>query len=122
MLVIKNESPAPFDVDGTLILHLKDNTGYRTVNVWDAVTKAYKVFAVHEPMVRLLLEEHHRGSYVIVWSRGGWQWAKNVIIALGLEDKVDLVMTKPLVYFDDKDVAYWLKYRVFLDPNENYKN
>lgn len=112
----------PFDVDDTLILHLADNTGHRTVDVWDAVTQTYKRFAVHEPMVRLLLEEFHRGSYVVVWSRGGWQWAKNVVIALGLEEKVHQVMTKPLVYFDDKDVADWLKYRVFLNPNQSYKN
>ena len=77
---------------------------------------------VHEPMVRLLKEESHRGSHIVVWSRGGYEWATNVLKALCIEDYVDQVMSKPSAYFDDKDISEWLKYRVYLKPDTIYKN
>lgn len=121
MIVIDNENIRPFDVDGTLIVeNTKDFVG-RTVEVWDTITKKHLTFRVNEPMVRLLLEEHHRGNYVLVWSRGGKEWATEVIKALQLDSKVHLVMTKPIVYFDDLPVENWLKDRVFIDAKVNYK-
>ena len=123
MIIIKNDNLRPFDVDGTLILHLnkEDLIKYKTVKVWDAVSKSYLTFGVHEPMIRLLKEEFHRGNYIEVWSRGGWEWAKNVIIALDIQKYVHQVKTKPLVYFDDTPVKKWLKDRVFIDSNQPYK-
>lgn len=119
MNILRNENPRPFDVDGTLIL---PHTGKgKTVNVIDPVTRKVIKFTVHEPMVRLLEEEFHRGSLIVVWSRGGFEWAAAVVNALGLSDKVHTAMTKPQVYFDDLPVEEWLKDRVFLDPTTRYK-
>lgn len=120
--VIRNENVVFFDVDGTLINHgqVPDRIG-KHVSVYDAVTDTYLPMQAHEPNIRLLLEEKHKGSYVIVWSRGGHEWAENVLKALNLFDKVNLIMTKPLVYIDDLPIEKWLPYRVFLEPDTIYK-
>src|ERR1700722_14341636 len=106
MIVIKNENVRPFDVDGTLIYEVTPHEASRTktVSVKDPVTGGMIVMAVHEPMIRLMMEEHHRGSHIIVWSRGGYEWAANVITALNLQQYVNEVYSKPMVYFDDVDV------------------
>lgn len=123
MAIVKNENIKPFDVDGTLILSddVDVRPGNMCVNVLDPVTRKFLRLRVHEPMVRLLREEKHRGAFIIVWSRGGYEWAANVIKALDLVDQVDLIISKPNVYFDDTPVVDWMKDRVFLDPKTRYK-
>lgn len=120
MLVIRNEMIRPFDVDDTLIVSAQ--LSEKLIHIVDPVFPDRKItMGVHEPMIRLMHEEKHRGAFIIVWSRGGQAWAENVVKALGLEDVVDLVLAKPMVYFDDKDVADWMKDRVYLAPNCEYK-
>lgn len=122
MTIIKNERVAYFDIDDTLVMHVDtDNIDGLTVNVYDAITEEFIEMQVNRPMVRLLKEEHHRGSHIVVWSRGGYEWAANVIKALDLVPYVHTVMTKPLVYFDDKPISEWLPYRVYLPPETVYK-
>lgn len=120
MNVIKSENVKPFDVDGTLICD-KDESDYH-IYVLDPLTKKNMCVGVNRNMIRLLMEEKQRGAFIIVWSRGGYQWAKNVLNALMLENQVDLVMSKPLAYFDDIPVKKWMKDRVFIGPKEKYKN
>lgn len=110
-----------WDIDGTLILPYDKTQKQLAVDVYDAITNKYIKMAVHEPMVRLLREEHHRGGHIVVWSRGGYEWAANVIRALDLTSCVHLVMSKPMAYFDDVPIAEWLPYRVYLDPKMQYK-
>ena len=119
MILIKNENIRPFDIDGTLIVPYSKNLP--VARIYDAVTKGTIKVSINESMVRMLREEHHRGGYIVVWSRGGHEWAANVIRALGLEQYVHLVMSKPVVYFDDIPVKKWLKDRVFLKPEDNYR-
>lgn len=124
--VIKNENIVFVDCDDTLILHtnafdMSCNLRDR-VNVKDPLGEADIIVEVHAPMVRLLKEEFHRGSHIIVWSRGGYQWASNIVDALKLNKYVHQIMSKPIAYFDDKDISEWLKYRVYLKPDQTYKN
>lgn len=123
MMVIRNENTVFCDIDGTLILNRKETDGvdYAQVSIKDPLGEGYLNFNVHRPMVRLVREESHRGSYVVAWSRGGYEWAESVIKALKLEDCVQLILSKPLVYFDDVPIQDWLPYRVFLDPTVPYK-
>jgi hypothetical protein len=122
MIVNKNENIRPFDVDGTLIIHEKNFIELNDrVQVLDPVTNEYLTFRINKPMVRLLKEEYKRGSCIKVWSRGGWEWANNVVIALNLEPLIHEVLSKPLVYMDDSEVSAWLKDRVFIGPDERYK-
>ena len=123
MKVIKNEDVVYFDVDQTLILY-EGTPGAENepvALVLDPLRNRRIEFKEHSAMVRLLKEANQRGSFVVVWSRGGWEWATNVVEALQLTPYVNQVMTKPLVYFDDKDVKEWLIYRVYLEPGTRYK-
>lgn len=117
---IANENVRPFDCDGCLIVD-KDKSDL-VVDVVDPIdpAKVIKV-GVNKPMVRLLREECARGSYIVVWSRGGHQWASNIVYALKIEDCVSLILSKPIVYFDDIPVQEWLKDRVFIEPHVKYK-
>src|SRR5665213_3484234 len=94
MKVCTNENVRPFDIDGCLIVSADQSS--LKANVLDPVTgKTIKV-GVNRAMVRLLKEEFQRGSFILVWSRSGYQWAKNVVIALELEQYVGQVCQNQL--------------------------
>lgn len=120
-MLIKSEQLRMFDVDGTLVYEPTYVLGESNIDVYDVISGKMITRAINLAMVRLLIEEHHRGSYIVVWSRGGWEWAQAVITALDLTHEVRLIMSKPMVYFDDQDVSAWMKDRVFIEPNINYK-
>ena len=125
MQVVDNHNPVFFDVDDTLILSSKVQPalpGLIGVTVIDPITQNQLFYRRNSPMIRLLEEEVAKGSFVVVWSRGGYEWAKAVVEALKLQDKVNMIMSKPMVYFDDKDVSEWLTYRVYIAPDVRYKN
>ena len=121
MQTIRNERIIPCDVDDTLIIHNPKGMNIARASVLDPESGRFLSMGVNEPMVKLVKEEKHRGAYVIVWSRGGYQWALNVVAALELQDYVDLILTKPMVYFDDTPVDKWLETRIYLDPETVYK-
>lgn len=121
MNVVTKENVRPFDCDGCLIRELKHSELQADAYVKDPLTMKNIGVKVNKAMVRLLKEEHYRGGYVVVWSRSGWEWAKNIVEALELQEYVHQVMSKPIAYFDDKDVSEWLKDRVFLDFDVKYK-
>lgn len=124
MQVLRNENVVFVDVDDTLVMHDLSINTHRPVDIveiQDPIRARVIELRINKPMVRLLKEEKSRGSCIIVWSRGGYQWATNVVKALNLVEHVDQVMTKPLTYFDDKPVEEWLRYRVYLTPDTKYK-
>lgn len=123
---LNNENPVFFDVDETLVLAPTADTGKMHLKeialVADPINPNETIIRLkHHAMIRLLKEEFSKGSYVIVWSRGGKDWAKAVVKALNLQDYVNLVMTKPMVYFDDLPIEQWLPYRVYIKPGTIYK-
>lgn len=122
MRVNKNENIRPFDIDNCLVMHTVDPIKpSERVDVIDPLTGKLLRLRINKAMVRLLKEESFRGGCIKVWSRSGWEWARNVIQALDLVSYVDEVMSKPLVYFDDTPVKKWMKDRVFIGPDEKYK-
>lgn len=71
--------------------------------------------------VQELKNQKMAGNTVVVWSAGGARWAEAVIKALKLEQYVDVVLTKPDFYYDDKDVDFWFPKKRFYhvdDANE----
>jgi predicted phosphatase len=123
MKVIRNEYITMWDIDDTLVMHEKPINLNDEVIIKDPIGMIGTEIRLRKnlPMIRLMKEEKARGSTIIVWSRGGYQWAENVIKALKLEGYVTLILSKPLAYFDDKPVEEWLKYRVYLSPDTKYK-
>lgn len=124
MVTIKSEYVVMCDVDDTLVMHVKGDTYSamsEQVAVQDPIEPRSIILRANLPMIRLLKEEHARGAYIVVWSKGGHQWARNVVEALGLQKHVALIMSKPVSYLDDKDVSEWMKNRVYLTPDTVYK-
>ena len=121
--VIESERVIMVDIDDTLIMHLKPKEALTTdlVLIPDPVEQGYVEVWKNNPMIRLVKEESARGSYLIAWSRGGFAWAISVLTALGLDDKVKQVMTKPFAYFDDSDVSNWMRDRVYIEASTKYK-
>lgn len=128
MNIIARERLVMCDIDDTLVMHRSLPKPYswkddgNCILVRDRHTGENFILEINKNMVRLLKEEHNRGATVIVWSRGGYQWAADVITALDLQGFVHTVMSKPLVYFDDKPVTEWLTDRVYIGPDANYKS
>ena len=87
-----------FDVDDTLVMWDESLPG-------DTVAIECNGHLNHMVINKGNLEElkRHgsRGIDVIVWSKGGHEWAHNVVRALKLEKYVAAVMTKPFCYYDD---------------------
>lgn len=126
MKVVESERIVFCDCDDTLVMHhkSKETPEVRVINPFDKeYVKDNRTCLLYKnmPMIRLLKEEKQRGAYIIVWSRGGFAWAKAVVEALKLETYVDQVMSKPLTYMDDKDISEWLKDRVYIGPDVRYK-
>lgn len=125
MKVLKSERTIYVDVDDTLVMHSFNyhKHEFEMVAIDDPVHPgSYIQLRKNLNMIRLVREESQRGSTIIVWSRGGWQWANNVVEALELEEYVYMVMSKPLTYLDDSPVENWLKDRVYIGPDETYKS
>ena len=123
-MLIQNERIIPCDIDDTLVMTSLGSPTYgkKGIKVKDPLSDSYFYLIPNTAMIRLIKEEMSRGAFIIFWSRGGYQWAANVVQALGIDTKNALIMTKPLVYFDDKDVSEWLKDRVYLTHLTKYKN
>jgi hypothetical protein len=122
MIILDKENLRMVDVDDTLVMHRTSQYDcLRSVVVKDPLGGPSILLDKNFAMIRLIKEEHARGATIVVWSRGGYQWAKNVVEALKLESYVTMIMSKPTIYFDDKPVEEWLKDRVYIGPNEKYK-
>lgn len=127
MKIIAHNHVVMCDVDSTLVMHENPypNLSLRLfLKVPDPIEPDKFISVLpNEPMIRLLKEELAAGKHVVVWSRGRYAWATNVLIALGFKDYENLtVMSKPDAYLDDKPCEEWMGPRVWIDPNDVYKN
>lgn len=118
---IDNESPVFFDVDSTLIMWKKISSDEDTVKIVHPYSGETTIHSWHKPHVKILRDRKARGAFVVVWSAGGNAWAEAVVKALGLEDCVDLVMTKPVLYVDDRPAEEWMGERLYLPFDSEYR-
>lgn len=121
MKVVKNELVFPVDVDDTLIIYDGPNAVLKDGLVTCPYLGTEVKFRKHEPHIQLLKEKKIRGHFIIVWSAGGHDWAKAVIEALDISEYVDLVLTKPKAYLDDKTAEEWMTERIYLSPDSAWK-
>lgn len=69
----------------------------------------------HKKHIEQIKKHKMRGHLVVVWSAGGASWAASVAKTLGLENYVDLTISKPNWVYDDlpsgefMPKAKWLK-------------
>lgn len=106
-LSLEEDNVAYFDVDDTLIFAEDDISSLTREDLLEMATISMpngfdtKV-RVHSKQVERLKMHKKWGNGVIVWSKSGYRWAEAVVRALNLEEYVDVVLSKPTYYYDDK--------------------
>lgn len=114
MKVIDNEMVAAFDIDDTLLMWFHPDAQTRGQHFKDPHDDTEHLLVPHEKHIKLLKDFKARGYTIIVWSGGGYAWAETVVKTLGLEDHVDIVMTKIMKYVDDLEAHEILGSRIYL--------
>lgn len=123
MITIPSNNSVWFDVDDTLVLwsptpEEKEKYGIdvncpgsKILNKDGTVDEApgwVERLVPHFTHVEQIKKHKARGHTVIVWSAGGWEWARAAVMALGLERYVDLVISKPEWVVDDLPVEKFM--------------
>lgn len=104
MIPTNPEHVIAFDCDDTLVMHSTHVP--HDLKIADPYNKGHEVSVrIHKKHVKLLKDHFARGYYVMVWSHGGYEWAKAVVVALGLQDYVHHIMAKPSKMVDDLTAA-----------------
>lgn len=115
MLVFETENSIAFDVDDTLIMwDCSETPAVDTMMIKCPYDGSSRQFRPHKEHITFLKKCFGRDIKVIVWSSGGYLWAKTVVEALGLQDCVDLIMTKPNKLVDDLPSAEIFPTRIYL--------
>jgi len=75
----------------------------------------------HRAHIDLLKQFKARGHNVVVWSQGGSDWAETIVNTLGLQDLVDVILTKPNWFVDDIPATVFLpdSNRIWIDPKSD---
>ena len=117
MQTLESELVVFYDVDETLILHKMDEFSPYYMRVKSPFIEGKLIHLLrNEILVEQLKTHYSRGYKVIVWSAQGYKWCQAVIKELGLEQYVNLVMTKPVLYVDDLPVEKFMTNRYYSKP------
>lgn len=120
MNVVKNEMTFFVDIDETIFCWA-DKKSSKTIGVKDPNDSIVNYGVPHHPHIKILKNKKTRGAHVVVWSAGGYAWAEAVVTALGLQEYVDQIMTKPSSYMDDKLATEFMGERIYLPIDSNYR-
>lgn len=120
--LVQNESVLCVDVDNTLVIWgQEDVPGVELISVANPLNPTdVSLLRPHNGHIKILKDRYLRGSHVTVWSAGGYRWAEAVVKALKLERHVDIIMTKPFAYIDDKEANEWMGEHIYLAPDDTY--
>ena len=117
MKIIENDNCIFFDCDDTLVMW--DNKYKNEDNSNCLKFDCYGLTFLLVPHLEHIqyLKDCKLKNYnsIIVWSAGGWEWAKEVVRVLELEGYVDAVMSKPSQYVDDLLANDFMGIRVYKD-------
>jgi len=94
------------DVDNTLLFSLRE---YPHEVTHEVVKINGRKFWVHAPHIEMIKDFKARGHSIVVWSAGGAEWAEAAVLALNLEELVDVVLSKPDWYIDDKKASEFME-------------
>ncbi len=121
MKIITQESTIFFDVDQTLVMWgVKAKKGQRLVAITNPHWGEQHYLAPHVGHIKVLKDRFARGSFIVVWSAGGFAWANAVVKALELEKYVHLVMSKPHMYVDDKPAKHFMGEHLYIPFGDGY--
>jgi len=102
-----------FDVDDTLVMwhqpegYSLEDAEYIQDPYIEGERGIHKLFP-HKKHIELLKMFAARGTNVVVWSAGGYEWAKAVVDHLKINKYVVAVLEKPATYYDDDTPDVWL--------------
>lgn len=101
MKVMADNATVYFDMDETLV-ELVYGVGEPTEDDELVVEHYGKVKIIPQYETIEALKRHkEQGATIVVWHHGGTTWPKKVLKLLKLEKYVDLVVSKPSIYYDD---------------------
>lgn len=118
-LVVNSNLVTCFDVDDTLIYwdYKKStikmgipNDSEITISLNGLKIKKHKIIEHVEELKR----QKESGACIVVWSASGYEWAQAVVEALCISNYVDLIMSKPLRIYDDKNPQDWMPIRRYM--------
>lgn len=89
-IIIDSDKVVFVDVDDTLVM-------------WNGAN-----YKPHQKHIDYVKASKKRGHRIVVWSAGGWEWASTIVESLGLTDYVDLIMSKPAWFLDDKEASHFM--------------
>jgi len=118
--IVTNECLIFVDVDDTLVMWGKAKKGEKVVAITSPYDNGQIFVKPHKGHIKILKDRHARGAHIIVWSAGGYKWAQAVVKALGLESHVNLIMSKPFMYIDDKKAEDFMGEHLYLDYQDKY--
>lgn len=125
MKVIKSTKIIYCDVDETLVLwdwKQYDPDGKDLIEIKD-IQSGYSEFLLpHFRHVEFLKQFKTRGHTIVVWSQGGAIWCETVVKALGLEDIVDICISKPDWYIDDMHASAYFGNNIYKHPTDPSKD
>lgn len=122
MKINKNPRIWEFDVDDTIVLWDQSKYPDRAPIEIPSARKGHTALVIpHRKTVNLLVKLSKVGWYIRVHTGSGYKWGVKVIRALGLQDFVDEVSSKPLGRTDDKAPGDGLAYDVYRDPKSGYE-
>lgn len=115
MITINSQTTAWFDVDDTLVLWdatpeqvekegIKFTCPGSLIIVDDEPRESMpwiEMLVPHKEHIEQLKKHKSRHTKIIVWSAAGADWAEAVVKTLGLEEYVDLCISKPTWVYDD---------------------
>lgn len=114
MNVVRNGATVFFDVDETLVSETRSTMAPPvTIHYVHKLPRVSRYTMARN--IELLKDMKARGRYIVVWSQGGFAWAEAVVLALGLQDYVDLIIEKPIAYVDDLQASEFMTQRIYLN-------
>lgn len=119
MKVIENDNCVYFDCDDTLVMwDNKHKTESNTID-FNCYGMTYKLVP-HKVHIQYLKDSKTKNkNTIVVWSAGGWEWAKEVVEKLGIEQYVDAVMAKPIRYVDDLHCSEFMGQLIYKEFNKD---
>lgn len=107
MVTISGNKFIYFDVDDTLINWDKRDT--ESSLVFSDESGGFWSIEPKWDIIRKLKKHKQDGDTIVVWSQGGWFWAREVVTTLQIESFVDVILTKPTTYYDDIHCTEFMK-------------
>lgn len=109
---------AYFDVDGTLVLWNKED--HPEAIEFNERGSIHRLVPHKGHIAEIKNLRQKEGYSIIVWSKRGGEWAKEVVTRLGLTEYVDAAQEKPYKVYDDIAVCEFMPMREYIKIGDEH--